>query len=57
MGEFFARNMSGSFKKINKRKSCCILLVIYIVVLVMQGHTGIKFTNVTFSHYEFRLLI
>ena len=33
MGEFVARNMLGWIKKINKRKSCCILLVIYIVVL------------------------
>ena len=31
MGEFVARNMHGWIKKINKRKSCCILLVIYIV--------------------------
>ena len=33
MGEFVARNMLGSFKKINKRKSCCILLVVYNVVV------------------------
>jgi hypothetical protein len=32
MGEFVARNMYGWIKKINKRKNCCILLVIYIVV-------------------------
>ena len=32
MGEFFARNMWGWIKKINKRKWFCILLVIYIVV-------------------------
>jgi len=32
---------------INKRKSCCILLVAYIVVLVTtQGHTNIKI-NIT----------
>jgi hypothetical protein len=31
------------FKKINKWKSCCILLVAYIVLLVMHGHTNIKF--------------
>ena len=31
MGEFVARNMSGWFKKINKRKICCILLLVYIV--------------------------
>ena len=29
MGEFVTRNMLG-LKKINKRKSCCILLVVYI---------------------------
>jgi hypothetical protein len=32
MGEFVARNMLGRFKKINKRKSCCIFLVVHIVV-------------------------
>jgi hypothetical protein len=32
MGEFVARNMLGWFEKINKRKSCCILLVVYIVL-------------------------
>ena len=47
MGEFVARNMLGSFRKINKRKSCCILLVAYIVVLVMHGHTNIKFSNIS----------
>ena len=35
IGEFVVRNMWGRFKnKINKRKSCCILLVAYIVVLL-----------------------
>ena len=34
MGEFVAQNIQGLIKKINKRKSCCILLVvIYIVIL------------------------
>jgi len=33
MGEFVARNMLGRIKKFNKRKNCCILLVVYIVVL------------------------
>jgi len=28
--------------KINKRKSCCILVVAYIVVLVMHGNTNIN---------------
>ena len=42
MGEFVARNMLSWFKKINKRKSCCILLVVYIGVLIMNGHTNIK---------------
>ena len=40
MGEFVARNMLGWFEKINKRKSCCILLVVYIVELMMHGHTN-----------------
>ena len=45
MGEFVDRNMLVWFKKIkkiNKRKTCCILLVVYIVVLMMHGHTNIK---------------
>jgi hypothetical protein len=42
MGEFVARNMQGWFKKLNKGKSRCILLVAYIVVLVMHGHTNFK---------------
>ena len=42
MGEFVDRNILGLFKKINKRKSCCILLVVYIVELMMHGHTNIK---------------
>ena len=33
MGEFVAQNMYGWFTKTNKRKSCCILLITYIVVL------------------------
>jgi hypothetical protein len=33
IGEFVARNMWGWIKKINKQKSCCILLVVYIVEL------------------------
>ena len=32
MPEFVARNMQGWIIKINKRKSCRILLVIYIAV-------------------------
>ena len=43
MDEFVAGNMLGWFIKINKRKSCCILLVVYIVVLIIHGHTNIKF--------------
>ena len=31
MGEFVTRNVLGSFEKINKRKICCILLVVYSV--------------------------
>ena len=30
MGEFVAGNMLGWFKKINKRKICCILLAVYM---------------------------
>jgi hypothetical protein len=45
MGEFVARNMLRWFKKINKRKICWFLLVAYIVVLVMHGHTNIKLKN------------
>ena len=49
MGEFIARNIRADFKKINKkinkRKSCCILLVTYIIVPVMHGHTNVKFKN------------
>ena len=33
MGEFVARNMLGWFKKINKRKSCCILLLVYHITV------------------------
>ena len=33
MRESVARNILGWFKRINKRKRCCILLVIYIVLL------------------------
>ena len=31
----------GVVLKINKPKSCCILLVVYIAVLMMHGHTNI----------------
>ena len=53
MGEFVARNMLGWFKNTDKRKSCCILLVVHIVVLVMIGHTNIKFTR---SHLHFLII-
>ena len=43
MGQFVARNMLGWFKNINKRISCCILLVVYIAELMTHGHTNIKF--------------
>ena len=42
MGEFVARNMLGWFKKINKQKSCCILLVVYIVIPALQFHAPYK---------------
>ena len=45
MEESVAQYMLGWFKKINKRKICCILLVVYIVELMMHGHTSIKFSS------------
>jgi len=45
MGELVARNMVGWFENINKRKVCCILLVVFIVELMMHGHTNIKSHN------------
>ena len=45
MGEFAVRNMLSWFKKINKRKCFCILLVVYIVELKKHGQTYIKFAN------------
>ena len=56
MGEFVAQNMLGWFKKINKRKSCCILLVIYIVELMMHGHTNIKFSSSVFAALNNRVI-
>ena len=38
----------AEFKKFNKRKTCCILLVVYIIVLVMKGHTNIEFISACF---------
>ena len=56
MGEFVSRNMLGWIKKINKRKSCCILLVVYIVVLIMHGHTNIEFKGKNFFLYVIKTL-
>ena len=39
MDEFPARNIQGRIKKINKRKSCCIFLVAYIVVIKHHFYT------------------
>ena len=50
MDEFVAWIMKGWFKKINKRKSCCILLVSYMVVLVTHRHTNIKYCLVLTSN-------
>ena len=36
-------NIQAAVETFNKRKSFCILLVTYIVVLVMHGHTNIKY--------------
>jgi hypothetical protein len=57
MGELVARNMKGWFKKINKRKSCCILLVAYVVVLVINGRTNIKEGSVCVHGVDLRSFI
>ena len=46
MGEFVARNMKDWFERINKWKSGCILLVAYVVVLMMHGHTNMKLITI-----------
>ena len=35
----------ADLKRLKIEKSCCILLVAYIVVLVMHGHADIKFIS------------
>jgi hypothetical protein len=45
MGEFVARNLLDWIKKINKRKVCCFSLVSYVVVLVLDGHTNVKYID------------
>ena len=55
MGEFVARNIWSWFKKTNKRKSCCISLVAYIVVLVMHGHTNINFDLNVSNHANMQI--
>ena len=52
MDEFVAENILGWFKKINKRKSFCILLVVYIFVLMTHGHTNIKFSVHIYCSFE-----
>ena len=39
----------AELKRLIKWKSCCILLVVYIVVLVMHAHTNIKFCAVNIA--------
>ena len=46
----------ADLKKIIKRKSCCILLAVYIAVLVMHGHTNIKFMCVHGLCYRLAVL-
>jgi hypothetical protein len=57
MSKFVARNMQGWIKKINKWKSCCILLVVYIVVLkwctVTQIPSCRKVSNNTYFYKTF----
>jgi hypothetical protein len=43
MGEFLSRNMLGLIKKTNKRKRCCILLVVYIGALKELCETTVSF--------------
>jgi hypothetical protein len=45
MGEFVFRNMLGRFKKFNKRKSFCILLVAYILVGTVSGARFVTLPN------------
>ena len=47
----------ANLKKFNKRKRCCILLVAYIIVLEMFGHTNINFTTSNFISVWFILLL
>ena len=41
MGEIIARNML-SWLELSINRYCCIYLVVYVIVLVMHGHTNIK---------------
>ena len=43
--EHFLIAYTDGFRNINKRKSCCILLFVYIVVIMMHGDTNINFIN------------
>ena len=36
------KSCTADLKRLIERKSCCILLVAYIIVLVMYGHTNIR---------------
>ena len=45
MGEFVARNTLGWFKNIIRRKSCCILLVVYIVTQQIICSNSLRVKN------------
>ena len=57
MGEFVARNMLGLIKKINKRKSCCNLLVIYIIVLKWCTATQTSWDFLYFTYNNLWLIL
>ena len=48
MGEIIAPNML-SWLKLLINRYCCILLVVYVIVSMMHGHTNIKFTCSQFT--------
>jgi len=50
MGEIIARNML-SWLELLINCYYCILLVVYIIVLVMHGHTNIKFAINVLRYY------
>ena len=56
MGEFMAKNMYSWIKKINKRKSCCILLVVYIIVQKFIFFTNSRSIQSTAMLYPYNKL-